>query len=272
MKVQSKWVPASEKRAILKALTLMVILFSAVWMLNVPSSHASETIVVPQDYQTITDAISHASAGDTILVQSGVYNENVQIDKPLTLQGQNQADTVIVGAGGSTPHAVITLAADDVRVSGLTITSQSYSNTSQYAYGIWVEGNNCTISNNTIQNTYIGLWGSTPTSTTITQNTITGSIKDGIRFYGSSQNTISNNNITGNAVSGIAINGYQNTITNNSITNNFRGIGLGASFSVLFGNNIQSNQESGIFLSGPKTQSQKTTLQTTNMAFTSRCS
>jgi len=250
MKVQSKWFSASKKRAILTTLTLTVILFSAIWMFNVSSINASQTIQVPQDYPTISDAVSHASVGDTILVQGGVYNENVQIDKPLTLQGQNQADTVIVGTGGSTAHAVLTLAADDVKVSGFTITSQSYSNTSQYAYGIWVEGDNCTISNNTIENTYIGLWGSTPTSTTITQNTITGNIKDGIRFYGSSQNTISDNNITGNAVSGIAINGYLNTITNNSITNNFRGIGLGASYSVLFGNNIQSNQESGIFLSG----------------------
>ena len=88
MKVQSKWVSDSKKRVILTALTLTVILFSAVWMLNVPSSHASETMLVPQDYPTISDAISHASAGDTVLVQSGVYNENVQIDKPLTLQGQ----------------------------------------------------------------------------------------------------------------------------------------------------------------------------------------
>ena len=239
-----------KKRVILTTLTLPVILFSAILMFNVPSINASQTIQVPQDYPTIGAAISHALPGDTILVQSGVYNENVQIDKLLTLQGQNQADTVIVGTGGSTPHAVLTLAADAVKVSGFTIKSLSYSNTSQYAYGIWVEGDNCIISSNTIQNTYIGLWGSTPTSTTITENTITGSIKDGIRFYGSSQNTISDNNITGNAVSGIAINGYQNTITNNSITNNFRGIGLGASYSVLFGNNIISNQESGIFLSG----------------------
>ena len=178
MKVQSKWFSASKKRVILTTLTLTVILFSAIWMFNVSSSNASQTIQVPQDYPTISDAVSHASAGDTILVQSGVYNENVQINKPLTLQGQNQADTVIVGTGGSTAHAVLTLAADDVKVSGFTITSQSYSNTSQYAYGIWVEGDNCTISNNTIENTYIGLWGSTPTSTTITENTITGSIKD----------------------------------------------------------------------------------------------
>lgn len=250
MNIQSKMVPALKKRKILKALTLAIILFSAVWMFDLPSSHASRTILVPQDYSTIGEAISNASAGDTIQVQSGVYNENIQINKSLTLQGQNKANTIIEGNGGSTPTSVMTLAANNVRVSGLTIKSQSYSNTSCYAYGIWVEGDKCTISDNTIQNTYIGIWGSTPSSTTITQNTITGNIKDGIRFFGGAQNTISDNNITKNSVSGIALNGYLNTITNNSITNNFRGIGLGASYSVLFGNNIESNNESGIFLDG----------------------
>jgi len=250
MNFQSNWVPALKKREILKALTLTIILFSAVWMFNLPYSHASRTILVPQDYPTIGEATSHASTGDTIQVQSGIYNENVKIDKPLTLQGQNKTNTVIEGNGGSNPTSVLTLAANNVRVSGLTIKSQSYSNTSRYAYGIWVEGDNCTISDNIIQNTYIGIWGSNPSSTTITQNTITGNIKDGIRFFGGSQNTISDNNITKNAVSGIALNGYLNIITNNSITNNFRGIGLGASYSVLFGNNIESNNESGIFLDG----------------------
>ena len=243
-----------KKNLILTALTLTVILFSAIWIFNVPSSHASQTLVVPKDYPTIEVAINHASLGDTILVQSGVYNENLQINKPLTLRAENGATTMIVGAGGSTPTAVVAIEANDVTVSGLTIKSQTYKNTSQTAYGVWVEGDNCTIKGNTIQNTYIGIWGSTPQSTTITQNTIVGSIKDGIRFYGSSQNTISDNNITGNAVSGIAINGYANTITNNTISNNFRGIGLGASYSVLLGNNIQSNQESGIFLDGSQNE------------------
>ncbi len=185
-----------------------------------------------------------------VLVQSGVYYENLQIDKSLTLQGQNKANTVIEGTGGSTPTAVLSLTANDVTISGFTIKSQSNTNTSRYAYGIWVEADNCTISDNTIENTYIGIWGSTPSSTTITKNTITGNIKDGIRLYGASQNTVSDNNITANAVSGLAINGYSNTIINNTIQNNFRGIGLGASYSIIFGNNIQSNQESGIFLDG----------------------
>src|SRR5665647_489327 len=230
MNIQSKMVPALKKRKILKALALAIILFSAVWMFNLPSSHASRTILVPQDYSTIGEAISNASAGDTIQVQSGLYNENIKIDKPITLQGENKENTIIEGNGGSTPTPVLDLATNDAKVSGFTIKSQSYSNTSCYAYGVWVEADNCTISDNTIQNTYIGIWGSNPSSTTIIQNTITGSIKDGLRFYGGSQNTISNNNITKNSVSGVALNGYLNTISNNSIANNFRGIGLGASY------------------------------------------
>jgi parallel beta-helix repeat protein len=250
MSLHSKWVPTLKKREILKALTLTIILFSAIWMLNIQTSQASQTLAVPQDYPTIGEAISHASAGDTILVQSGVYNENIQIDKSLTLEGQNKANTIIVGNGGSTPTSVLTLAANDVRISGLTIESLSYSNTSNYAYGIWVEGDNCTITGNIIQNTYIGIFSSTQSFTAITQNTITRSIKDGIRFYGGSLNNVSDDNIIGNAVSGVAMDGYLNTISNNNIENNYRGVGLGSSYSVLFGNSIQSNSESGIFLAG----------------------
>ena len=134
---------------------------------------------------------------------------------------------MIVGTGGSTPHAVLTLAADDVKVSGFTITSQSYSNTSQYAYGIWVEGDNCIISNNTIANTYIGLWGSTPTSTTITQNTITRKYQRRnslLRQLPKTPFQITTLQVTPCQASQLTA--TLNTITNNSITNNFRGIGF----------------------------------------------
>ena len=221
-------------------------------MFNLQTSHASETLVVPQDYSTIGEAISHATAGDTILIQSGVYSENLQIDKPLTLEGQNQSNTIIMGKGDSTPTSVLTLGANDVKVSGLTIESISNSNKSRYAYGIWVEGDNCTITDNIIQNTYLGIFCSTQSLTTITENTITGSIKDGIRFCAGSQNNISHNNIISNAVSGIALGGYSNTVEENNLQNNTRGLGLGASNSVVFHNAILSNAESGIFLSGSK--------------------
>ena len=90
-------------------------------------SRQPTTIIVPDEYPSITDAIGNASAGDTIMVRSGTYFENPIIDKPLTLQGENSANTIVVGTGGYVGASVFTVAADNVKISGFTITSLNYS-------------------------------------------------------------------------------------------------------------------------------------------------
>ena len=249
---QTNFVPASQKRTIIKALALTVVLLSAIWMINVPTSHASKTLTVPQDYSTINEAISHSSAGDIIAVKAGVYFENVQINKSITLLGEDKTNTLIIGNGGANEPAVLTLGEDSIKISGFTIESADTSNPSQRALGINILGDKCTITDNIIQNNYIGIFCALQSVTTITNNIITLSIKDGIRFYDGSLNNISDNTIIANAVSGIALGGYSNTVEGNNLQNNFRGLGLGASNSVIFNNTMVSNKESGIFLSGSK--------------------
>ncbi len=231
---------------------MVVILFTVVWTLNLQVSRASATLTVPDNYPTITSAVSHASQGDIIFVKSGIYRENIQINKSLTLDGQDSKNTIIIGNGGPNEPAVLTLAASDVKVSGFTIESANSSIRSQNALGINIQGDNCTINDNIFQNNYIGIFCALQSSITVTNNTISSSVKDGIRFYAGSLNNISDNSIIGNAVSGIAIGGYSNIVSGNIIQNNFRGIGLGSSYSVVFENKIISNPESGIFLSGSK--------------------
>jgi parallel beta-helix repeat protein len=208
------------------------------------------TIIVPDDCPSISAAIGNASAGDTIIVRSGTYFENPIIDKPLTLQGVNSADTVVVGTGGSAVASVFTITADDVKVSGFTITSVNYSASANYAYGIMIEGNRCTITDNNIVNTLSGIFCSVQSSSVITQNSITVNHKDGVRFYGGFNNTISENNITNNAASAIAIEGYSDNIIENNLSQNTIGIGLAATYSVIFRNNITENSNSGIYLPG----------------------
>ena len=210
---------------------------------------SSTTIIVPDNYPTITDAIGNATAGDTILVRSGTYFENPIIDKPLTLQGENSANTIVVGAGGSVGASVFTVAADNVKISGFTITSLNYSAHPNYAAGILIEGDNCAITGNNIVNTLTGTFCSIQSSVVIAQNNITGN-NNGIRFYGGFNNTISTNNITGNVASGIAIEGYSDNITGNNLSQNTMGIGLGATYSVIFKNNMTENSNSGIYLTG----------------------
>ncbi len=240
-----------KKGEIQKVLTLTIILFTAVWMINVQTSHASKTLVVPQDYATINMAISHASEGDTVSVQKGIYKENVQINKSISVIGEDAANTIIIGTGGG-DHALagITVTADNVKVSGFTIQSFNYTSSALYATGINIQGDHCIITSNNIQNNYLGIFCSIQSYTEITGNTISHNLKDGIRFYGGSLNKISNNNIFGNTASGIAIAGYSNTIFGNNLKNNLRGIGLGSTYSVLSGNIIESNIESGIYLAG----------------------
>jgi nitrous oxidase accessory protein len=235
-----------------KLVALTFIFLMAMCAVSVQSGNAAKTIVVPDNYPTVSAAVANASPGDTITVKSGVYHENVVIDKPLTLISETLQAAVVIGAGGMDrgQSTVFTLASDQVQISGFTIESLNYSTVSYCATGISVEGDGCTITGNIIRNTYYGIFCSAQTQTTISDNTITGNFKDAVRFCGGSQNTISENTITGNAQSGIAIEGYSNTITGNNITGNNRAIGVGASYSLIYGNTLTGNSESGLYFAG----------------------
>lgn len=210
----------------------------------------SKTVVVPDDYLTIGAAVGNASQGDTVLVKKGVYYENVYVNKALSLIGEDRDSVTVIGAGGVErgAKAVITLKADNARLSGFTIQSTNYSSATNFATGVNVAGNNCTVTSNNIVGTYYGVFSTVKSFTLISRNNVTATLKDGIRICGGSSNSITENNITGNAQSGIAVDGYSDSVIGNSLTNNGRGIGLGASYSVVFGNNITGNKESGFYI------------------------
>lgn len=234
------------------ALALIIVSLTSLSIINAQFGSAVKTIVVPDDYPTIGAAISNASQGDTILVKRGVYYENPVIDKSLSLVGEDSKNTIVMGKGGIERggHAVFMLAAEGVQLSGFTIESLNYSSSTYYATGIIIEADNCTITGNNIHNTYYGIFCSVQSSIFISQNNITANLKDGIRFYGGSSNKISENNIIGNSKSGTAIQGYSNTLSRNNIKNNMRGIGIGSSYSVVFGNSITGNTEAGLYFAG----------------------
>ena len=189
------------------------------------------------DFTGIQDAINNASAGDTILVYSGVYYENVVVDKSVTLKGIDQP---VVDARGS--KSAITLTADGITLVGFNATN---SGSSWSDAGIKVTSNNNTItSNNVSSNSWEGICLSSSSNNntirgnnvsnnngggidlpyshnnTITGNTVSNNNDDGISLYYSSNNNITGNNIT-NHMNGIALyySSNNNTITNNTFVN-----------------------------------------------------
>ncbi len=85
----------------------------------------------PGNFSTIQDAINSSQDGDTIYVydDASPYLENVIIDKAISLLGEDR-ETTIIDSGNVT----ILILADDVYVSGFTITN------SQWVYGIYRAG------------------------------------------------------------------------------------------------------------------------------------
>jgi parallel beta-helix repeat protein len=208
--------PSTPINKTVPAIVTIFLVVSAFLMIGIQASAASSSnvLVVPDNYASISAAINHAQPGDIIDVKPGVYVENLQIDKPLTVRGEDNQRTIILGSGGVDRGAnpVVLVAANNVEISGFTIKSQNYSKTNLFATGIIVEADNSTITNNVLTNNYLGIFCSVQSSITITNNTITENIKDGVRFFGGSNNNFSNNTVTDNRGTGINIQGYSNVV------------------------------------------------------------
>jgi parallel beta-helix repeat protein len=206
------------------------------------------------DFSEIQDAINNASDGDTILVHSGIYYENVVVDKSVTLRGIGHP---VVDAGGR--ESAITLSADGIAVKGFNVTKSSWDGA-----GITISSSNNTITGNTVchsNNSGIALFSSS--NNTITDNNISnsgcgigllssGNNNDyGIGLWFSSNNTITGNNVSNNNEEGIFLfYSRNNTITGNNVSNNNEeGIFLFYSRNnTITGNNVSNNNEAGILL------------------------
>ncbi len=76
------------------------------------------TIIVPDDYPQIQQAIDEATPGQTILVRPGSYNESLVINKTISLIGEEKATTIISQDYASES---IRIYADNVELRGFSI-------------------------------------------------------------------------------------------------------------------------------------------------------
>ncbi|MDH5779183.1 MAG: PQQ-binding-like beta-propeller repeat protein [Candidatus Bathyarchaeota archaeon] len=77
------------------------------------------TIIVPDNYSTIQEAINASSLGDTIFARAGTYYEHVVVDKSIQIIGEEPATTIIDGSG--TGNVIDVTNTDNVNVTGFTI-------------------------------------------------------------------------------------------------------------------------------------------------------
>ncbi len=247
------------------------------YYVNATSGHdTSTTGNVTDPWKTIQHAIDMANAGDIINVAAGTYNENVSVNKSLTLQGASSA-TVNVTAAVNT-DSVFTVTASNVNISGFTATGTIMTGNEGYAgikFGSGVT--NCNIHDNILSNNQYGilliesLSNTTMGNNTFTNNTASSCVVSGIEMQNTWGNTFTNNiaNSTGldssSAGQGFRLaNSKYNTFTGNTANSTLgttggngacgfflaKASGTGSNNNTFTNNTANSNANHGIRMDG----------------------
>ena len=159
-----------KRSSLLITVTLIIgVLSLLITEASIPS-HSSElksrrTIIVNAsgggDFITIQAAINVANNGDTVFVESGMYQENVVVNKEIRLVGAGWSNTTINGSGVG---KVVHITADHVTIRGFTTTNGNH--------GIYIKqhGNLTIMDNNCSGNLQIGILLDQTTNSFISNN------------------------------------------------------------------------------------------------------
>jgi parallel beta-helix repeat protein len=161
---------------------------------NITVENESDIIVDKNgngDYTTIQEAINNAPQGSTIYVKIGEYPEIIEINKAISLHGEEKDSTLINPVSENNKYA-IRLGAPGVTISGFSITNGA---PGLYSTGIRIIAENIQISDCEIYNTPVGIaiWSS---GNNIDNCIFYGCKDEGIAILGSSYKECNNNEIT----------------------------------------------------------------------------
>lgn len=238
---------------------------------------------VPGEHRTIQSAIDAAVAGDTILVQPGVYAERVTLRPKLTLRsvgvdaqgslGLTRAEATIIDGGGAAGTGPGIATAEGCVVDGFTVRNvgvydeqswqkhyethgeeQSYDHIGAPGIaGIAVDGVNCEVRNNIVHHigyTGIAIMGEDgkDVSPLIEKNVCYRNMGGGIGAMQGNTAVIRNNVCFENFYAGIGHAGASPKVLNNDCYGNIRaGIGISEDSSPLVrGNRCHHNRRAGI--------------------------
>ena len=216
-------------------LTLLVAVF-------LPQSSNAKVIHVNSlgggDYTSIQDAIDAANNSDTIYVHSGMYEENIIINKSIILQGEGSDSTEIHGSNSHT----VKILASNVSIRGFTVENTGVSSSFS---GVFLSSvSNCYIKEMVVREAGNGVYLVNSNSNILMGNYIYSS-NIGIYLSNSDGNIIQENDIKNNNAYGIYI-----TSTSNGNTlhlNDFSDNNLGNAYDL--GDNSWSYQSQGNYWS-----------------------
>lgn len=226
-------------------LSLSFMLYAGFSSLEVyaPNGYYVHNLDTGLSYVTIQEAIdaSETLDGHTILVDAGIYNENIVVNKQISLIGDGSEVTVI-NAANSSEHAV-NVTSSNVEISGFKITGATQWYPS--GCGIYLESvSNVSLLNNYITNNTYGIDLRFSNNNTLLNNAVCVNYFGINLEIGNCNNTIIRNNSSLNTAYGIVLwaGSDGNHVVDNIFFGNGHGVTLGYSdFNMVSYNNVSEN-------------------------------
>lgn len=202
-----------------------------VWLMNSTATKIYfEDHAKVYNFSSIQEAVSNAECGEYLLIPSGVYYEHVIINKRVFLVGESKETTIISGNGHGT---VVNIETDGVYLSGFSIQNGSCAVSIESAV-------NCTITNNIIRDSEIGILLNMSRNCMVALNQIINNTK-GMYFYNAVNCTVKWNNFNCNTVAAEMRNSSLNFIYQNNFINNSQQILIYSSSNNQFDNGLEGN-------------------------------
>lgn len=185
---------------------------------------AEEIDVTPG--MSIQDNINNATEGDTILVHSGIYQENIVVDKKISLIGYDSGSGYPV-IDGFNNKSCIHVKENEAIIEKLVLINSSSSN----CYGLLSSADDCTFREIEVRDNYFGICLGPGTKNNILINSnIYDNAQSGIKIDRSSSNQITRNNISDNFYGIIIFKGSSNLIYDNIFNNKYHDVSFTGSY------------------------------------------
>ena len=114
---------------------------------------------------SISEAIALAKENETIIVYEGIYRENIEVDKSVSIRSYDKASDTVIEANKYSWKNIVSIRANNVTISGFTIRNS-------VGDGIYLDAvEGCNISGNNIYSTQIGIHLFSSSNNIITHNT-----------------------------------------------------------------------------------------------------
>ena len=196
----------------------------------------------PGNYTTIQSAVNVAINGDTIYVYTGIYNENIIVDKTITLIGEDRNATTIKG---NNLNATIVITGESINLRGFTIKNDGSQD------GIYTATSVHTMADNIFTSTSRGIHLYYSSENTITGSLFYDNTRSGVYMDVGQNNTISDNEFYNNTDEALYLTGCGTSyIERNVIHNNGKGIHTLEATGNIIRNNIIESNSYGIHFAG----------------------